>query len=96
MDELHAMSNSKRIYSNKNGSKFVASKESRALAKIGRKSAKSAFSENVALGLPVSYINKGRIIKEMPDGRKEIIGRVKAKTHSSSVSKGDVIRVKKD
>lgn len=91
------MSSSKYIYSNKNGSKFASQPENpKSLRSIGRKSARSAVRENKALGLPVTYIKRGKVIREKADGQKEIIGqRSTTTTHSTGVSKGDVIRVQK-
>jgi len=35
---------------------------------------KLAVAENRRLGIPLSYVEGGHIIKEYPDGRKEILG----------------------
>jgi len=78
----------------KNG-KLSPTEHSASLRRIGRKSALSALRENKALGLPVTYMNKGRVIKEHPDGQKVVIGRITNWSGNVGVSKGDVIRAKK-
>jgi hypothetical protein len=35
---------------------------------------KLAIAENKRLGIPISYVEKGHVIKEYADGRKEILG----------------------
>ena len=67
----------------------------KSLRSIGRKSAQEAYRENIALKLPVTYLSQGKVIQETPDGNKRVLGKV-APVPSVSVSKGTVIRVKKD
>ncbi|MEX2410982.1 MAG: hypothetical protein WD607_06340 [Candidatus Paceibacterota bacterium] len=79
----------------KNGKESPAAYR-KSLRSIGRRSARSAVRENEALGLPVTYMNRGRVIKESPSGRKAVIAERKAPIPGSlGVSKGDVIHVKK-
>lgn len=86
------MSSKKHISPN---GKESPTEHSKSLRTIGRKSARSALRENKALGLPVTYINRNRVIQEKPNGEKIVIGRRDVRSHASDVSKGDVIRVKR-
>jgi len=47
----------------------------KSLRAIGRESARDAVRENKALGLPVTYINRGRVIQEQPDGKIVVLSR---------------------
>ncbi len=38
-----------------------------------------AIKESQALGLPITYVVNNKIIKEYPDGKKDILGRVSPK-----------------
>jgi hypothetical protein len=54
-----------------------------------------AIRENKALGLPITYLEDGKIIKEHADGSKEII-RVKEKSPlTSTIKKGTILHVKR-
>ena len=46
------------------------------LVKAGKLSAERSIRENKALGLPITYLEDGQIIREFADGRKEIIGTI--------------------
>jgi hypothetical protein len=46
------------------------------LQKLCRITSKRVNQENKALNLPSTYIEGNKIIREFPDGRKEIIGTI--------------------
>ena len=46
------------------------------LVKAGKLSAELSIRENKALGLPITYLDGGQIIREFADGRKEVIGTI--------------------
>lgn len=48
----------------------------KSLIKIGEKSAARAVKETKAMGLPVTFLENGNIIKESPDGTRVILGTV--------------------
>lgn len=54
-----------------------------------------AIRENKALGLPITYLEDGKIIKEHADGSKEIM-RIKEKSPLTfTIKKGTILRFKK-
>ena len=48
-------------------------KETTSLIKAGREAATNAIRTSKALGLPISYIEKGAVIKELANGTKIVI-----------------------
>jgi len=62
-----------------------------ALKAIGKEAGRRAIAEAKALGLPVTFVENELIVKEFPDGRREIIGKVPP---SVKVEKGSVYEVK--
>ncbi|MBI5917579.1 MAG: hypothetical protein HY842_19595 [Bacteroidetes bacterium] len=62
-----------------------------ALKAIGKETGRRAIAEAKALGLPVTFVEKELIIKEFPDGRREILGKVPP---AVKVEKGAVYEVK--
>lgn len=65
------------------------------LKKIVKKASERAIRENKALGLPITYLEDGKIIKEYADGSKEIM-RIKEKSPLTfTIKKGTILRFKK-
>jgi hypothetical protein len=65
------------------------------LKKIVKKASERAIRENKALGLPITYLEDGKIIKEYANGTKEVL-RVKEKVQGSpTIKKGTILHVKK-
>ena len=46
------------------------------LIKMGKLSAERSIKENKVLGLPITYAENGKIIREHADGRMEILGTI--------------------
>jgi len=70
-------------------------KEREQLKKIVKKASERAIRENKALGLPTTYLEDGKIIKEYANGTKEVL-RVKEKEQgSTTIKKGTILHVKK-
>jgi hypothetical protein len=46
------------------------------LIKVGKTSAERSIKETKAMGLPITYLEDGKIIRESHDGKKEVIGKV--------------------
>lgn len=63
----------------------------KALKAIGKETGRRAIAEDKALGLPVTFVENDQIIKEFPDGRREVIGKVPP---SEKVKIGTVYEVK--
>ena len=60
-----------------------------------KSSTERAIRENKALGLPITYLEDGKIIKEHADGSKEIM-RIKEKSPLTfTIKKGTILRFKK-
>ena len=72
-------------------------KETTSLIKAGREAATNAIRTSKALGLPISYIEKGAVIKELANGTKIV---VKAATDNNNLptillKKGMIFHAKK-
>ncbi len=65
------------------------------LKKIVKNASERAVRENRALGLPNTYLEKGKIIKEYPNGSKEIIGVQDVTKPIYRLKKGTILHVKK-
>lgn len=52
------------------------SKQTSFLIEMGKLSGQLSIRENKALGLPITYLEDGKIIREYSDGRKEEIGKL--------------------
>lgn len=90
------MSKSKFVNQSRKGSRFASEDEDpKSLQAIANRSARSAYHENKTLGLPVTYISRGKVIRETPDGKKHVLDTL-PRSSAPSVSKGTVIRVKRD
>ena len=81
----------------KNKSMFKSdAKHTAMLMKAGREAAANAIRTSKALGLPISYIENGAVIKELANGIKIII---KAATDNNlpsiSLKKGMILHAKK-
>jgi len=63
----------------------------KALQAIGKEVGRRARAEAKALGLPLTFVENEQIIKEWPDGRRELLGTVPP---SRKVEKGTVYEVK--
>ncbi|MCF8243606.1 MAG: hypothetical protein K9J37_08885 [Saprospiraceae bacterium] len=63
----------------------------KALQDIGAETGRRAIAEAKALGLPVTFVENDQIIKEFPDGRREVLGNVPP---STKVEIGTVYEVK--
>lgn len=46
------------------------------LIEVGKSSAERSIKETKALGLPITYLENGKIIREQVDGTKEVIGEI--------------------
>ncbi|MNF94905.1 hypothetical protein D3C85_1041030 [compost metagenome] len=69
--------------------------QTRSLVKAGKVSATNALRASRALGLTVSFIEKGVIYEELPDGSKKVIEKIKKTTEAPFVlSKGMVLHAK--
>ena len=44
------------------------------LIEMGKLSAERSIKENKVLGLPITYSEEGKVIREHADGRKEVLG----------------------
>lgn len=68
------------------------------LEKIGRESASNAIRASKALGLPITYMERGLVIQELPDGVKIIISPLipsKIETPEILLKKGMILHAKK-
>jgi hypothetical protein len=76
---------------------FKADKKQTAiLVRVGRAGATNAIRASKALGLPITYIEKGSIIQELPNGVKKIVTAVTGtNTAVSSLKKGMIFHAKK-
>ena len=63
----------------------------KALKRISKETGRRAVAEAKALGLPITFVENDLIIKEFPDGRREILGKV---APSTTVKIGTVYEVK--
>ena len=73
-------------------------KQTATLVKVGRKGAANAIRASKALGLPITYLERGVIVRELPNGVKEIIAKVKRPVANKSVAslkKGMILHAKK-
>jgi hypothetical protein len=68
--------------------------QTKILVKAGRISAKNAIRRSKALNQTITYIDKGVIFKEMPNGSKEIIGTVEPVTAQVKLKKGMILLLK--
>ncbi len=64
------------------------------ILEVTKSSAAIAIAESKALGLPITYLKNGKIIKEYPDGKIEILENIDP-SDSTSYKKGQKINVKK-
>lgn len=69
------------------------SNQTEILIKAGRMVAKEAVRVSKALGLSITYIKNGNLIRESADGHEEII-KVKEKNGSSKVKKGIILNAR--
>ncbi|MBO9699751.1 MAG: hypothetical protein J7604_06035 [Sporocytophaga sp.] len=46
------------------------------LKEVGKQSAERSIKESKALGLSITYVEGGKIIREEPNGKKNIIGEI--------------------
>lgn len=68
------------------------------LVKVGRNGAANAIRASKALGLPITYMEKGVIVRELPNGVKEIVAMVNKPVVKKSVvsfKKGMILHAKK-
>jgi hypothetical protein len=71
-------------------------KQTAILVRVGRAGAINAIRASKALGLPITYIEKGSIIQELPNGVKKIVTTVTGtNTAVSSLKKGMIFHAKK-
>ncbi len=63
----------------------------KALQAFRKEVGRRARAEAKALGLPLTFVEKEQIIKEWPDGRREVLGTVPP---SMKVEKGTIYEVK--
>ena len=80
-------------------SSMLSAKETTSLVKIGRAASANAIRASKALGLSITYMEKGVIYRENADGTKEIIKeapkKVFPKKTSMPLKKGMVFHAKK-
>ena len=62
-----------------------------ALRQIGKEAGRRAIAESKALGLAVTFVENDLIIKEYPDGTREVLGTV---SPSVQVTKGSIYETK--
>jgi ribosomal protein L30E len=72
-------------------------KQTATLVKVGRSAAVNAVRASKALGLPITYMKNGEVIKEMADGTKKVIVAAanNPKKQSVALKKGMVFYAKK-
>lgn len=73
-------------------------KQSAILQKMGRVGAANAIRASKALGLPITYMEKGVVVRELSNGVKEIIAAAPStvgKKTGCSLKKGMIFHVKK-
>lgn len=73
-------------------------KQTAILIRVGRVGATNAIRASKALGLPITYIERGSIIQELPNGVKKIVTTVTGagtNTTVSSLKKGMIFHAKK-
>ena len=73
-------------------------KHSAILQKMGRVGAANAIRASKALGLPITYMEKGVVVRELSNGVKEIIAAVPStvgKKTGCSLKKGMIFHAKK-
>jgi type IV secretory pathway ATPase VirB11/archaellum biosynthesis ATPase len=73
-------------------------KQTAALVKVGRKGAANAIRASKALGLPITYLENGHIVRELSNGDKEIVAKVSRPVITKSVvsyKKGMILHAKK-
>lgn len=73
-------------------------KQTAILVKVGRNGAANAIRASKALGLPITYLERGVIVRELPNGVKEIVAKVKRPVVNKSVAslkKGMILHAKK-
>ena len=72
--------------------------ETECLIKIGQSSARNAIRASKALGLPITYMERGVLYRETPDGQKEVITDSSENTKSvvtpKKIKKGMVLYAK--
>ena len=68
------------------------------LVRIGRAGAVNAIRASKALGLPITYIERGTVIQELPNGVKNVVTAVteaRITTPAISLKKGMILHAKK-
>ncbi|WP_028981448.1 hypothetical protein [Sporocytophaga myxococcoides] len=67
---------SKKGNSGKKNEDFNARSYTKFLKEVGKQSAQRSIRETKALGLSITYVEGGEIIREDANGRKEVIGKI--------------------
>lgn len=62
---------------------------------VTKTSASIAIAESKALGLPITYLKDGKIIREYADGKIEILKTIETSENTTTYKKGQVVHVKK-
>lgn len=68
------------------------------LEEVGRRAARNAVNENRAMGIPVTFLHNGWVVRRMPDGSivklSQVIQSIQS-TPARKLKKGTVIHVRK-
>lgn len=66
------------------------------LIRIGKTAAKEAIRSSKALGLSVTYLKKGEVVEELPDGTINVLkAKIVSQTPRPKLKKGMILHVKK-
>lgn len=69
---------------------------SNVVGKTANYAGKQAVAEAKVLKLPVTYLKGGEVIRENPDGKVEVLKRLKSRHKPVSIKKGTVLHARKD
>lgn len=73
----------------------IDSTHTNTLVRVGKISALNAIRASKALGLPITYIEKGYIYRESANGVREVLSKVPKQAVSTPLKKGMVLHAKK-
>jgi hypothetical protein len=103
MEKVNKSGKSKAKISRKakpGGLSFKSDPETSKLIKTGRVATRNAIRASRALGLPITFMQDGKLYKEFPDGKKELIictsaKKTTAKKTTIPLRKGMIFHAKK-